>query len=259
MNLLFKKLKFKTARAGRKGRGRIVSTSAMTVDGISVSVIRKTIKNIHLYVSAPDGRVRLSVPSKMSDSEAGEFIRSRMEWIKARRSRFSGVPNQYVSGEKHRFRGSVYTLKIIEESGKAGVKLCDASIELHTVKDATAETKKKMLTEWHRREMKNIVPSLLSEWEERIGVRSASWNVRLMKTRWGTCNPVRKNIWLSLELIKQPPRLLEYVIVHELVHLMESNHGKSFQALMDKFLPGWRALKKELNSHPEGYDENPSA
>lgn len=156
-------------------------------------------------------------------------------------------PREFVSGESHYFFGSRYILEVVE-SDMPGVSLKGKSkILLSAPAGWGKERREALITEWYRRKLKTIVPDVISKWEERMGVKSSDWRVKKMKTKWGTCNIRDKRVWLNLELAKKPMHAIEYVVVHELAHLLERKHNDRFVAIMDEHFPTWRTVKAELN------------
>ncbi|MFU0783633.1 MAG: YgjP-like domain-containing protein [Thermoanaerobacterium thermosaccharolyticum] len=225
----------------------------INIGDINITVIKKNIKNLHLSVHPPDGRVRISAPQSMNDEAIRIFAISKLSWIKKQRSKFKEQDRQsereFVSGESHYYQGNRYLLNVIPTNKSQRVEMRNQKfIDLYVHEGSTKEQREKILVEWYRKQLKSQIPELIEKWEKVIGVKVNSWGVKLMKTRWGTCNPEAKRIWINLELAKKSPRCLEYVVVHEMVHLLERHHNKVFTAYMDQFLPNWRNIKTELNS-----------
>ncbi|WP_366922784.1 M48 family metallopeptidase [Metallumcola ferriviriculae] len=226
--------------------------NSIMISNIAIEVIRKKIKNINLSVHPPDGRVRLAVPEKMDEEAIKLFAISKLSWIKKQRGKFDLQDRQsirkFLSGESHYFFGTRYLLNVVETSGKQHVELRNKKyIDLYIRPNSTKEKREKVMTAWYREQLKSIIPEYIIKWEEVIGVSVKDWGVKLMKTRWGTCNTMAQRIWLNLELAKTNPRCLEFIIVHEMVHLLERSHNDRFKAYMDKFLPNWRSIRDELN------------
>ncbi len=224
----------------------------LLINDIEIEVIKKDIKNIHLSVHPPAGRVRLSVPTPMDDEAIRLFVISKLSWIKKKQEAFAGrkrqFPREYLSGESHYFMGDRYLLNVIEVNEKQRVVLKDNKyIDLYVRPNHTREKRVKILNEWYRQELKSIIPGYIEKWERIMGVKVNEFGIKLMKTRWGTCNVKDKRIWINLELAKKNSRYLEYIIVHEMAHLLERKHNDRFKAYMNKFLPNWRGIKKELN------------
>lgn len=223
----------------------------ITIENIDIELIRKNIKNIHLSVHPPDGRVRLSVPKRMDDEAVRLFVISKLSWINKHKKKYSLQERQaeieFLSGESHYFLGSRYILNIIETTGKQRVQLRDDKyIDLYVRENSTKEKREKIMLEWYRQKLKMLVPGYIEKWENIIGVRVNDWGVKLMKTRWGTCNIRDKRIWINLELAKKNVTCLEYIVVHEMVHLLERYHNDVFKGYMSEFLPNWKSIKEEL-------------
>jgi predicted metal-dependent hydrolase len=230
-------------------------TSRITVSGLTVSIVRKAIKNLHLGVYPPHGRVRIAAPLAVTDDAIRLAVIGKLGWIKRQRAKFEGQPRQskreMVRGESHYFLGKRYLLRVIEETGKARIVLRNRlAMELRIQPGANAEQRERVLLRWYRRQLGALIPSLLEKWSPRLGVEVAGWGIKKMKTKWGACNIEARRIWLNLELAKKPVQCLEYIVVHEMVHLLERHHNNRFTALMDKFLPRWRLCRAELNRAP---------
>lgn len=237
-----------------------MSTEQIHIAGIDIDLIRKDIKNIHLSVHPPTGRVRIAAPARMDDDSIRLFAISKLAWIRKHQKNFSEqrreMPREYVSGESHYFLGHRYLLNVIEHTGNNKVVLRNKKyMDLYIKPGASREQKARAIREWYRRELKKRVPPLLAKWEAAIGVRAEDWGIKRMRTKWGTCSTDAKRIWLNLELAKKPPICLEYIIAHELVHLLERHHTARFLALMDRFMPNWRLHRDVLNSLPVGHGD----
>lgn len=235
-----------------------IETSNITVSGIRVSVVRKAIKNLHLGVYPPHGRVRVAAPLAVSDTAVRLAVVGKLGWIKRQQARFAAQPRQsrreMVSGESHYVLGWRYRLRVVASSGPGRVVLRHRSIlELHVRRDLDAMERERVLRHWYRMRLRELIPPLLTKWEAVLGVYAVGWGIKKMKTKWGACNPQARRIWLNLELAKKPAQCLEYIIVHELVHLVERQHNGRFVALMGKHLPQWRRHRQELNSAPLGH------
>ena len=224
----------------------------ITIGNIDIDLIRKNIKNIHLSVYPPDGRVRLAVPERMNDEAVRLFATSKLAWITKQRKKFSEQDRQtareFVSGESHYYFGTRYLLNVVETTGKQHIELRgNKYIDLYVRPESTVEKREKIMSDWYRQSLKKVIPDYIKKWEEIMGVTVNDWGVKLMKTKWGTCNVKDKRIWINLELAKKNPQCLEYIIVHEMVHLLERHHNEKYKAYMDKFLPNWKSIKDELN------------
>lgn len=224
----------------------------ITVENIDIELYRKKIKNIHLTVYPAEGRVRLSVPKQMDDEAVRKFVVSKLAWINKQRNKFitreRQAEREFVSGESHYFLGAEYLLNVIETAGKQHVELRDDRyLDLYTRSGSSVEKRERILSEWYRQSLKEIIPPLIEKWEKIIGVSVNDFGIKLMKTRWGTCNIRDKRIWINLELAKKNPRCIEYIVVHEMVHLLEKHHNQTFKNYMSEFLPDWKNIKDELN------------
>jgi len=232
-----------------------INPEIVQIANIQIEVVRKDIKNMHLAVYPPNGRVRLAVPQKTNEEVLRLFAISKLGWIKKNIKSFQDQAREtkrdYVSGESHYFQGRRYVLDVKEHDGNSKVELNGTKkISLKIPKDATADDKAKIIKEWYRKQLKLQIPPLLEKWEKVVGVKVDDWGVKQMKTKWGACNTEAKRIWLNLELAKKPPICLEYILVHELVHLHERNHNDRFISLMNEFMPKWRLYRDELNNLP---------
>lgn len=224
----------------------------ITLQDITADIERKPIKNLYLRVYPPDGRVYVSVPRGISEDAVRTFLTGRLEWIRRQQERILSNPiqprPQVENGACHYFLGQPCLLRIIEHDGPEKVMLRDQSnLDLFVRPDATVEQKERLLLEWYRAQLRQMIPPLIMKWEPVLGVKVAEWGIKRMKTKWGTCNIRARRIWLNLELAKKPAACLEYVVVHEMVHLLERHHNARFKGLMDQFLPGWRENKKYIN------------
>ncbi|MDF3054398.1 MAG: metal-dependent hydrolase [Gammaproteobacteria bacterium] len=224
----------------------------ITVNDIVVDVVRKNIKNLHLAVYPPVGRVRIAVPSRTSDDAIRLFVISKLPWIKKHRTKLQTQERQpareYVTGESHYYQGNRFLLNVIHENSKNKVIVRDKTfIDLIINKESTLEHRHRVMTEWYRKQLKEQISPMIDKWQKIIGVNAASHHIRQMRTRWGSCNVRTKRILFNLELIKKPTHCMEYVVVHELVHLLERLHNHRFISYMDKFMPQWRSYREELN------------
>lgn len=220
------------------------------VKDIQIEIHRKNIKNIYLRVLPPDGQVRVSAPKSVPDDYIRNFVLKKYNWIKKHVSSFQEYNlkrvKEYVSGESHYFKGKKYKLKIIY-SDKPMIEIKNDYIYFYVPSHYTCEQRQNYYEKWLKKELKKELEILVPKWEKIIGVKANEIRIRKMKTKWGTCNILKKRIWFNLELIKKPRNQLEYVVVHELVHLIEKNHNKRFKEIMSKYLPDWKIYRKELN------------
>ncbi|MDD4963966.1 MAG: SprT family zinc-dependent metalloprotease [Gallionella sp.] len=233
----------------------IIETHQITVSGLTVDVVRKDIKNLHLAVYPPAGRIRVAAPLRVSDEAVRLAVISRWAWIKQQRSKFTTQARQsereYVSGESHYFQGSRYRLNVIYQTGAPRVSVRNkSSLDLYVRENSDQAQREKVLLTWYRQQLKALLPPLIAHWEAVIGVKVADWQVKKMKTKWGTCNIAAGRIWLNLELAKKSTQCLEYIIVHEMAHLLERHHNDRFIALLETHYPSWREARAELNELP---------
>lgn len=235
-----------------------MTKQGITIDGIHIELERKRVKNVNLTIYPPDGRVRISAPHRMSEKKLHQVIRSKLPWIKRHRTQIKSKawvkPYKYVSGERHAFMGEVYQLDVIQHDAAPSIEIqADDKILLRVRRGSRREKREKVLREWYRAELKKLIPPLIASWEPVIGVEVAEWGVKRMKTRWGSCNTKAHRIWVNLELAKHPIERLEYIVVHEMVHLLEHRHNKRFYAYMDRFLPEWRQHREALKVAPNSF------
>ena len=221
---------------------------------ILVHVSQKDIKNVHLSVNPPDGKVRVSAPLHMNLDTIRAFVISKLEWIKRSQNKLRAqereTQREYIDRESHQVWGEHYLLQIIELEAAPRVAVKCGSLVLQ-VRPGTATAKRQAIVDqWYRNQIKDAVPALIQKWTPLMGVNVKKVFVQQMKTRWGSCNPTAGNIRFNSELAKKPPEYLEYVVVHEMVHLLEPTHNQRFTALMDRFMPVWRNHRDELNRLP---------
>ncbi len=221
------------------------------VSGIPIEVCKKKIKNMHLYVKPPTGKVSVSAPLDMSDEAIERFVRTKISWIKNQMNKFENQPRQsereYVSGETLYVWGKQYFLQVKYGTGKNTLVLSGDKAILTVRKDSTARQRNNFVKEWYRGLLKGEVARLLPKWEKITGLKCEDWQTKYMTTRWGTCNTIKRKIWFNLQLAKKTPESLEYIILHELLHLVEKNHNEHFVSLMDGYMPYWREVKRGLN------------
>lgn len=226
----------------------------VNVGNMTIDVVRKDIKNLHLAVYPPKGRVRIAAPLYMNEEAIRLYVVSKMSWIKRQQRKFleqdRETEREHVLRESHFLFGKRYLLNVIEYDGFAKVVLRKNNIDLYVRNGARQSDKQTIMNEWYRKEIKKLIPEILKKWEKIIDVSATWWRVKKMKTKWGSCNRGKKRIWINLELSKKPIICLEYIIVHELVHLLERHHNDDFLRYMDSFMPQWRSYKDELNRFP---------
>lgn len=230
----------------------------LTVSGIRVEVVRKDIKNLHLGVYPPNGRVRVAAPLVVSDEAVRLAVIDKLGWIKRQKAKFAEQPRQsqreMVNGESHYFLGQRYRLRVHEHDAPPCVALRGiASLDLFVRPGTDADQREVVLLRWYREQLKILIPPLLEKWQPILGVQVADWGIKKMKTKWGSCNPSSRRIWLNLELAKKPVQCLEYIVVHEMVHLLERHHNERFSSLLDTHLPQWRQYREMLSVAPLGH------
>jgi len=227
---------------------------------LSIDVVRKDIKNMHLAVYPPTGRVRIAVPLLVNDEAVRLFAISKIAWIRKHQRNFvtqdRQPPRQYKERESHYFQGKRFLLRFIEFDSQPKVELKTKTyIDLYIRPNSTKEQCETTINEWYRTELKKLIQPIIDKWEKQIGVTVDDWQVKKMKTKWGTCNIEKKRIWLNLELAKKPLYCLEYIIVHEMIHFIERHHNDRFLSLMEKYMPQWKFFKEELNRLPVSHGE----
>lgn len=223
----------------------------VVVNGIAVTVSKKAIKNMHLYVKPPDGHVTVSAPLQQSDESIEIFIRTKLGWIRRQQEKFEKQPRQtereYVSGEALYVWGRQYYL-LVNYSNKGNSLVLDGGRAILTVREnSTTEQRARFVNEWYRGILKKEITRILPKCEKITGLHPDQWQVKYMTTHWGSCNVVSRKIWINLQLAKKAPECLEYIILHELTHLIEKSHNENFVAMMDEFIPNWREIRKNLN------------
>lgn len=223
----------------------------ITVADLRIEIVRKNVKNLRLTVYPPDGRVRIAAPLHVNDAAVRQFVLAKLAWIKKHQAKFvklvRSAPIEYISGESHYYQGKRYLLNVIYQPGAPKVVISDqTTLDLYVRPGSDSVQRQRVMTAWYRHQLKAQIPPLIEKWQPIMGVTVQAWGVKQMKTRWGTCNIKARRIWLNLELAKQAHHCLEYIVVHEMVHLLERLHNTRFKAFMDQFLPPWRRYKEEL-------------
>jgi predicted metal-dependent hydrolase len=220
---------------------------------IAVDVVKKDIKNVHLSVYPPTGKVRISAPLRMNLDTIRVFAISKLGWIKQQQKKINGQerepPREYLDRESHYLWGKRYLLKVMEKDAAPEVELKHNQMLLQARPAASEEKKQAILEEWYRSQLKKAVPSLIAKWEPLMGVKVERFFVQRMKTKWGSCSG-SASIRLNTDLAKKPRECLEYIVVHEMAHLLEPTHNSRFIALMDLFMPQWRFCREVLNRLP---------
>jgi predicted metal-dependent hydrolase len=226
---------------------------------ITVDVVLKDIKNIHLSVYPPSGRVRISAPSRMSLDTIRVFAIAKLSWIKQQQKKLQEqereTPREYVDRESHDVWGKRYLLSVIEGDEAPSVALQHSRMRLRVRPGTDAKKKRAIVEAWYRRQLKKAVPPLIARWEPLMGVKVERFFVQRMKTKWGSCNHRARTIRLNTELAKKPWECLEYIVVHEMTHVLEPTHNACFVALMDQFMPQWQFYRDQLNRLPVSHED----
>lgn len=227
----------------------------MQMNGVDIEVERKNIKNVHLSVYPPDGRVHISVPLNYPDSSIQMYILQKWVWIKEKQQQLTSYDfqpdRQYVSGEEHYFKGEKYRLKVNRMStGAYMVYIKGDYIVLNIHEDTSIDNARQTLYQWYRQQLSPILDKLIAKWCKILGVGLNEWEIRLMASRWGSCIDSESKAYFNVELAKKPIDCIEYVVAHELTHLIEHNHNDRFHHLLDIHLPRWQELSKKLNEFP---------
>jgi len=224
------------------------------IDDIDVEITRKKIKNMNLRVCSPVGNIKVSAPKKMSVDSIHRFILSNLPWIRRQQKKIRACPvvvrKEYKDGESHYFNGNIFLLKIVASQKSPQVVLIGSEIIIYVNADATRTKKQLLLDKWYRDYLTEKTADLIAKWEKQMAVSVSRFSIRHMKTRWGSCSPKSRTIRINLALAKKSFACLEYVVVHELAHLLEASHNKRFVSLMDQYLPAWRLCRDALNSEP---------
>lgn len=226
----------------------------LVLNDLNIEVTQKRIKNVHLNVCPPNGHVKVSAPLNMSQDVIRAFVISKLGWIKKRREKFQSqireTPREYIERESHYFLGERYLLKIIEHDGAPRIETSYKTMRMYIRPDTSMEKRSMIMNAWYRQQLKAVLPEIVQKYEKLLGVNVDEVCIKRMKTRWGSCNPKARRIWINLELAKKPSACLEYVVAHEVSHLVERTHNGDFISLMDRNLPDWRFVRDQLNSLP---------
>ena len=223
-----------------------------TIDGLCVIIVRKSIKNMHLRVLSPDGEIQITAPNRLSVSQIDRFVREKRGWIEARQQQLAERPAAtnpaFADGQTVYLWGGSYTLRLEEASRGRSTLRRGQEIVLSVHPEDDTSQRESLLNDFYREALSNQIAARLPLWEARTGLHPSAWQIKNMKTRWGTCNTATKKIWLNLQLAKQPPVCLDYVIAHELTHLRYPGHGQDFQAFLTRAMPNWPEVRKTLNN-----------
>jgi predicted metal-dependent hydrolase len=228
--------------------------SQITVGGLTVDVVHKDIKNVHLSVHPPTGRVTIAAPAHMSLDTVRLFAIAKVSWIRQQQDKLNlqdrETPREFLSRESHYVWGERYLMKVVEVDAPPAIELKHSRMVFQIRPGMDTDKKKEVLDGWYRELVREAIEPLFKTWEQRIGVKATGVSVRRMKTKWGSCNPIAKTILLNTDLAKKPRECLEYIVVHELVHLLEPTHNERFIKLMDRHMPKWQSHRQLLNSLP---------
>lgn len=235
-----------------------VKSTLIKIGELDIQLTRKDIKNLHISVMPPDGDVRVSAPKAMTDTAVRMAVIHRIPWIRRQQASFANQDRQstrqMLSGETHYLWGRRYRLEVIEidngQNRPNEIKLKSGRLKLYVSPHTTTENKAKILNDYYRMRLKARVPDILDKWATRLDISVESWQIKRMKTKWGSCSVEDRRIWLNLELAKKPINCLEYIILHELVHFKERNHNTQFKAILDTYMPDWRSRRDMLNQMP---------
>lgn len=233
--------------------------SQLQLGDVVVDVVQKDIKNLHLSVHPPTGRVTISAPLRMKTEAIRVFAITKLGWIKQQRKKQREQPREsprdYIERESHYLWGRRYLMSLVERAEPPAVEVSGNRIKLHLRPATAPEKRADIIEQWYRGELREALVPLLSKWQKIIGVTASKVFVQRMKTKWGSCNPKSGVVRFNTELAKKPPQCLEYIVVHELVHLLEKTHNARFFALMDRFLPKWQMTQQMLNDLPVGHED----
>lgn len=232
----------------------------IAIGDLTVEVVRREIKHLHVGVYPPAGRIRVAAPLRLDDEAVRLAVISRLGWIRRKQKEFERQDRQsereLVTGESHFYQGRRYLLDVREDGGRSSVRLVSpTTMELRVPTGADRDERYAVLQRWYRHELRTLIPPLLAKWEPRVGRSVAEVRIKRMKTRWGSCNAEAGRIWVNLELIKKPVACLEYVLVHEMVHLHERRHNDRFREWMDALMATWQVHRAELNHAPLAHEE----
>lgn len=235
------------------------NSSLMIVGNLEALVVHKDVKHLHLSVLPPHGKVRVTAPLDTKDDQVRVFLTTKLAWIRKQQAKFLGQRRQtqrkYVSGETYYYLGQPYRLRVEKAKQNAEVVLQGKDTMILRVEPkASTHRKEQIVTEWYREQLKQLLSELIPKWHKKLQVQPKHWRIQRMKTRWGTCNPDTGRILLNLELIKKPVECIEYVLVHEWLHLLEPKHNDTFVKLLTKHFPKWKHAKDELNRFILSYE-----
>lgn len=232
----------------------------MIIGGLPIEIIRKnSLKNLYIRINPPEGSVTVSAPAELSNEDIKLFVLKKLPEISKVRDRMLAQERQgkreYVSGESHYLWGKTYRLQVIYDGRQHKIVKTPTKIIMTVPEGTNTEARERLLIEWYRQELKRVLDTVAARCEKKTGIHAEEFRIKNMKTRWGTCNIDKSRIWINLQLAKKPMECLEYVVIHELVHLLEKNHTHRFHALVEEHCPTWREAKKLLTTMPLDYME----
>jgi len=229
-------------------------TETIHIGGLSIQVTKKDIKNVHLSVHPPDGRVTLVAPTATRLDVARAYVISKLSWIREQQRKLKNqareTPRQFIERESHYLWGRRYLMTVLYRDAKPCVTLDHKRITLTVRPGSDARRRAEVIHEWHKSILHEVVPTLIKKWGPKLEVKVANYFLQRMKTKWGSCSSVTSGIRLNTELAKKPRECLEYIVVHEMLHLLEPTHNSRFVALMDQFMPKWQFYREVLNRLP---------
>jgi predicted metal-dependent hydrolase len=228
--------------------------TTLKLGSLTVDVVKKDIKNVHLSVYPPDGNVRISAPLRMSSENIRLFAISKLQWIRLQQGKIVSqereTPREYLHRESHYLWGKRYLLHVVEADSPPRIVVRHKKLVLQIRPLSSQERKRDLLEDWYRTQLRAAVQPLIIKWERVMNVKVDKVFIRRMKTKWGSCSPSSASIRLNTDLAKKPPECLEYIVVHELAHLIEPTHNDRFTAILDRMMPNWRSYRQLLNQLP---------
>lgn len=223
----------------------------LEIDGIPVHVTRKPVRHLNIRVYPPDATVKASAPFTLSTQTIHSLLAKRSAWIQSQRERLLTISRaqaqSFNTGSRIEFQGKKYLFIVVEHQGPSCIQIKEEIVYCYTTPSSSQEKIETLVDQWYRKQLNHLLPELVDKWQKIMGVHAKAWGIKKMKTRWGSCNIQAQRIWLNLNLIKKPTPCLECVMVHELVHLLETRHNARFYLLMSQFMPNWRFYDKLLN------------
>ncbi len=237
-----------------------IKIGKLVMAGLEVQTVRKNIKNIHIGVYPPNGKVRVAAPLRTTDETIRLIVLSKIPWIRKQKDKFARqereTHREFVTGESHYFMGQRYILNVIKGPYKSNVKLSSLKrMDMYANPQLSNIERGRIMDRFYRSELNILLDSLVRKWEDKIGVHANEVRIRRMKTKWGSANVKAKRIWFNLELAKKSPNCISYVVVHELTHLIEKNHNKRFKEILESVMPNWKQYRDELNSFISGDED----